>query len=193
MSTSGRTEPVEPTATERAAPPEHVPLDQTTVPRYPGGRPALVPAPHLVVSVGDDAARVARDLLRDGDRHRPVSGATDLADVVDAELSTVVTGWRVLAIGPERDVQAVRAAALARGALDAEIVLVPTDAASDDAEEVRVRALFCGACHRRFEARAAIGEPVACPGCHAALAVARHHSRRHGAFLAEPTGRDVPA
>lgn len=174
-----------PTGTGRTPSPEHVPLGQTTVPRYPGEHPVLDPAPHLVVAVGADAAETARGLMRDRDRRLP--DGTD----VPAALSRLVTGWRVLAVGPEREVQAVRAAALASGALDDEIVLVPTDAG--DPEETRERRLFCGACHRRFDACVALGDPVACPGCRAALTVAPHHSRRHGAFLGVPAGRDVPA
>jgi dimethylamine monooxygenase subunit C len=174
---AGRRGPIGPLSADRAPRPEHVPLGQTTLPRY--RPPVLDPAPHLVVG--------ATDLARPHDRVLP-PGA-DLA----TELSRLVTGWRVLAVGPERDVQAVRAVALATGALDEEIVLVPTDLdPADDLVGTRVRRLFCGACHHRFDARVAVGDPVACPACRAALGVTEHHSRRHAAFLAVPSGHEVP-
>lgn len=221
--------PVEPLDDEgRAGPLEHVPLDHTTLPRH--RRPELGPAPHLIVSVGHEAASAARDLLRPGDRHHPIDPRTtgsrttgsrttgagttgpapgcrhpdgvapahrrpvppDNAATVAGELARLTTGWRVLAVGRERDVLAVRAAALAAGALDAEITLVPTDVRDvDDRMSTRVRLVFCGACHRRFDARVAVRDHLACPGCRAVLTVAAHHSRRHGAFLGVPAGRRV--
>lgn len=174
-----------PLSGDRAPQPEHVPLDQTTLPRYPV--PVLDPAPHLVVVTGDGAG-AATALLRDRPAGHDRWCATP--DAVAPALSELVTGWRVLAVGPERDVAAVRSAALAAGALDEEVVLVATDAA--DPQGTRVRPLFCGACHHRFDARVAVGDPVDCPSCRAALTVAAHHSRRHGAFLGAPTGRVVP-
>jgi hypothetical protein len=137
------------------------------------------PAPHLVLAVGAPAQALAGDLCRAGDRLRTLADADDAGAVLDAELARLPTGWRVLAIGIERDARTVRAAALARGALAEEITVL----ALDDAEARRV---YCGLCHDRFDADAAVGDLVRCPGCDRPLTVAAHHSPTHGAFLGAP-------
>lgn len=176
------TEPIRTGVARRS---DHVPLEQTSQPRY--RVPESGPAPRVVVSIGDaDAA----PLLRPGDRHRHLDTAGEAGAALDAELAAVRTGWRVLAVGTERDAQRVRAAALARGALDAEITVVavdvPVDAGDAVVEGARLRAVHCAVCHHRFDARAAVGDAVGCPACGRELAVAGHHSRTHAAFLGAP-------
>ncbi|GAA1379226.1 hypothetical protein GCM10009613_01580 [Pseudonocardia kongjuensis] len=159
--------------------PPYLAVEQTTLPRYPAaGRSA---APHLVVAVGT----AVPPPLRAGDRLRVLGAAADAGGLLDAELPTMVTGWRILVTGTESEVQQVRAAALARGALDSELDLRPTDVDTDP-HGARPRAIHCGHCHLRFAATAAIGGPVRCPGCAHRLVVAHHHSRTHAAFLGSP-------
>lgn len=159
--------------------PPYLPPEQTTLPRYPV--PGRSPAPHLVITVG--AAR--RPPLHAGDRLRVIEDAADAEALLDAELPTMVTGWRILVTGTESEVLEVRSAALARGALDSELDLRPTDV-DDDLVGVRHRTVYCGHCQARFGAVVAIGGPVRCPGCRCGLVVAHHHSRTHAAFLGSP-------
>ncbi len=146
------------------------------------GRP-----PRLVLAVGAPADARAADRRRDGDRRRRLDDAQEAGAVLDAELPRLATGWRVLVVGTGRDVATVRAAALARGALDEEVegcVLEGGDLEHGDlggGEEVRVH---CGVCHHRFGAR--VGDLPDCPGCGAALVVTDHDSRTHGAVLGAP-------
>lgn len=158
--------------------PPYLPVEQTTLPRYPA--PVRSPAPHLVIAVG-----TAPPPPRAGDRLRVVEAAADADGVLDAELPTMVTGWRILVAGTESDVQRVRSAALARGALDSELDLRPTDV-DDGPVGVRCRTVHCGHCHARFGADVGVGGPVRCPGCGCGLVVAHHHSRTHAAFLGSP-------
>ncbi|MER5671810.1 dimethylamine monooxygenase subunit DmmA family protein [Pseudonocardia alni] len=176
-------DPVRPLRTGAAAPSAHVAPGRTTVPRYagPAGRGD---APHLVVVAGsapDPGLGPADRLVR-----LPTGG--DAASLLDRELATLVTGTRILVTGPETVVQAVRAAALHRGALDEELVLVPTDVA----DPTRDRTVHCGHCHHRVVVHADVGDAVACPGCRLVLHVAGHHSRRLGAFLGAPTPQRAP-
>jgi dimethylamine monooxygenase subunit C len=138
-------------------------------------------APLLVLAVGEAADAVAAaDHCQVGDRRRVLGDAEEAGAVLDAELPHLPTGWRVLAVGSPRDVRVVRAAALARGALDEEVTVRAPDA--DDDSRVH-----CGACHHRFDARA--GEPRPCPGCGVDLVVTDHESRVHGAVLGAPRVR----
>jgi predicted RNA-binding Zn-ribbon protein involved in translation (DUF1610 family) len=133
-----------------------------------------------VLAVGAAADPVAAGSCRPGDRYRLLGDADDAGAVLDAELPRLSTGWRVLAVGSAPDARAVRAAALARGALDEEVVVWALDAG----DEVRVH---CGACHHRFDARA--GEQRPCPGCGVDLVVTDHDSRVHGTVLGAPRVR----
>jgi dimethylamine monooxygenase subunit C len=137
--------------------------------------------PHLVIAVGD-ATGLAERSCRPGDRFRALADAADAGALLDAELARLSTGWRVLAVGTERDVGLVRAAALARGALDEEITVRTT--AGDGG-----RRLHCGHCHRSSDTDAGVGETVGCPGCGERLVVTAHRSRTHGADLGVPTVR----
>ena len=138
-------------------------------------------APRLVLAVGEAACALATRRCRDGDRYRVLGDAHDAGAVLDAELARLTTGWRLLAVGSGRDVRAVRAAALARGALDEEVVVCALDAGDVTHDDVRVH---CGACHHGFDAR--VGEERPCPGCGVDLLVTDHDSRTHGAVLGAP-------
>ncbi|HEY2192373.1 MAG TPA: dimethylamine monooxygenase subunit DmmA family protein [Actinomycetospora sp.] len=131
-------------------------------------------ARRLVVVVGHVADA---DRYRDGDRLCVLRDAADAGALLDAELPRLGTGWRVLAVGTGPDVRAVRAAALARGALAEEVSV----RVLDDGAQVRVH---CGVCHHGAQARA--GDVLECPGCGTALVVTDHESRVHGAVLGAP-------
>ena len=141
----------------------------------PGGPPVLA----LAVGAGAEALAASTGPHRAVDRLRVLGDADDAGAVLDVELPRLTTGWRVLAVGTGRDVRAVRAAALARGALDEEVTTWAVGA--DSGTDVRVH---CGACHQWFDARA--GEQRPCPGCGVALVVTDHDSRTHGAVLGAP-------
>ncbi|WP_226362316.1 dimethylamine monooxygenase subunit DmmA family protein [Pseudonocardia sp. ICBG1142] len=176
-------DPVRPLRTGAAAPSVHVAPEWTTVPRYAG--PAeRGGSPHLVVVCGSAPAPD----LGPADRLVRLPAGADAATLLDRELATLVTGTRILVTGPEALVQAVRAAALHRGALDEELVLVPTDVA----HATRERTVHCAHCHQHVVVHAAVGDAVACPGCRVVLHVAGHHSRRLGAFLGAPTPQRAP-
>ncbi|WP_285590458.1 dimethylamine monooxygenase subunit DmmA family protein [Actinomycetospora sp. NBRC 106378] len=104
-----------------------------------------------------------------------LDAATVRVDDVGPALARLTTGWRLRIVGPQREVLLLRAAALAHGALDAEITVEVVDR---DA-----RTVFCAHCHHLFPTS---GGSVRCPGCGLALRVADHVSRRHGAYLGEP-------
>jgi predicted RNA-binding Zn-ribbon protein involved in translation (DUF1610 family) len=149
----------------------------------PGGPPVLVLAVGAGTGAVAGADAVAAGLRRAADRLRVLGDADDAGAVLDAELPRLTTGWRVLAVGTGRDVRAVRAAALARGALDEEVMTWALDGGTDAGPGADVR-VHCGACHHRFDARA--GEQRPCPGCGVDLVVTDHESRTHGAVLGAP-------
>ncbi len=142
--------------------------------------------PHLVLAVGERARGLAEDLCGGSDRCFVLADPDEAGAVLDAELARLPTGWRVLAVGADRDVRVVRAAALARGALDEEVTALALDV-DEDPVACRPRRVHCGRCHHRFDAVAAVGDALRCPGCASALVVAPHHSRTHGAFLGAPS------
>ena len=87
--------------------------------------------PHLVLAVGERARGLAEDLCGGSDRCFVLADPDEAGAVLDAELARLPTGWRVLAVGADRDVRVVRAAALARGALDEEVEGVALDVDED--------------------------------------------------------------
>ncbi|GAA4973982.1 dimethylamine monooxygenase subunit DmmA family protein [Pseudonocardia tropica] len=176
-------DPLRPLRAAAATPSVHVAPDHTTVPRYPGPG-TRSDAPHLVVVAGS----VPVPGLRPTDRLVRLPAGGDAATLLDRELATLPTGTRILVTGPETVVQSVRAAALHRGALDEELVLVPTDAA----DATRDRTVHCGHCHHRVVVHADVGDAVVCPGCRLVLLVAGHHSRRLAAYLGAPTPERAP-
>jgi hypothetical protein len=53
------------------------------------------------------------------------------------------------------------------------------------------RRVFCADCRAPFDARAALGDLVTCPGCAAALTVDYRFSRPHAAYFGWPAGLDL--
>jgi dimethylamine monooxygenase subunit C len=141
----------------------------------------MTTTPHLVLAVGD-AAGLAEQLCRTGDRFRVLADADDAGSVLDAELARLPTGWRIRVVGTGREVAIVRAAALARGALDEEVTVRTV---GGDGR----RRLHCGHCHHRSDTAAVVGSTIGCPGCGEPLTVTDHRSRTHGASLGVPTVR----
>ncbi|NMO89352.1 hypothetical protein [Actinomycetospora sp. TBRC 11914] len=135
------------------------------------------PPPRLVLAVGERAGAAAAERCAARDRVRVVVSADDAATVLDAELPRLTTGWRIVGVGTTADAAAVRAAALARGALGEEVTVWPLD----DSWRVRVH---CGVCHHQGESRR--DALAACPACGTALAVSDQESRVHGAVLGVP-------
>lgn len=101
-----------------------------------------------------------------------LDAATTQPDEVGPALARLTTGWRLHLVGTGREVLLLRAAALAHGALDAEIT---TETVGDDG-----RTVACAHCHHRF---VTTGRSAECPGCGSALAVTGHVSHHHGASL----------
>jgi dimethylamine monooxygenase subunit A len=110
-------------------------------------------------------------------------------------LGDCFTGVRIILAGPESVV--MRAAALARqfGATSEELVLIATEAAGAGSGEYVAgpagRRVFCATCRRPFDAVAAMGGIVTCPGCATALVVDHRFSRPHAAYLGWPARLDL--
>lgn len=136
----------------------------------------------------------------DRDTGRGLSRLTDV-------LATVRVGWRFAVIGPEPMRSRSRAAILAAGAIDAEIVTaalgfgsraVPGGPAEDvvgavlgvparygSAHETGddLREVFCAHCRTVTVADVPVGGETGCAGCGHRLAVYHHFSRRLHAYL----------
>ena len=115
-------------------------------------------------------------------------------------LADSFAGVRIILAGPESVV--LRAAALARrlGATSEELVLIAAetagaaDAAGPDGAYVdgpAARRVFCATCRQPFDAVAALGGIVTCPGCATALSVDHRFSRPHAAYFGWPAGLDL--
>lgn len=116
-------------------------------------------------------------------------------------LGDCLAGVRIILAGPETVV--MRAAALARqfGAASEELVLIATEAAgvagateaAGGGEYVAGpagRRVFCATCRESFDAVAAMGGIVTCPGCATALIVDHRFSRPHAAYFGWPARLD---
>jgi hypothetical protein len=57
--------------------------------------------------------------------------------------------------------------------------------------ETAARRVFCADCRVPFDAFAALGDVVTCPGCAAALTVDHRFSRAHAAYFGWPAGLDL--
>jgi Dimethylamine monooxygenase subunit DmmA-like, C-terminal domain len=180
-------------------------LRWTSVPRWTA--PALpAAASYLACWFGRRGRRRARALLAAAAPGVPVRtagfpGHWDAA--AEAELSRLLAdclaGVRIIVAGPESAV--TRAAALARrfGATSEELVLVATEAAAAAeaagtggayADGPAARRVFCAACRRPFDAVAALGAAVTCPGCQRPLVVDHRFSRPHAAYFGWPVALD---
>ena len=109
-------------------------MDTTSVPRWEeerriaeGGRSVTI------LSFGDAALAQARSLVssfggrRVGWLRLPTVWGDTAAEVLERQLSAARVGWRLVLVGPEAAVLSARAAAVAGGLLDAEILPVPID------------------------------------------------------------------
>jgi hypothetical protein len=186
-------------------------LRWTSVPRW--AAPALpAAASYLACWFGPDGRRRARALLAGAAPGVPVRSAGfpghwDAA--AEAELGGLLAdclaGVRIIVAGPESAV--MRAAALARrlGATSEELVLIATEAAAAPQDTGSAaaaaggayidgpasRRVFCAACRQPFDAVAALGAAVTCPGCQRRLTVDHRFSRPHAAYFGWPAGLDL--
>jgi uncharacterized protein YndB with AHSA1/START domain len=179
--------------------PDAARLRWTSVPRWPV--PELPAAAcYLACCFGDAGERRARTLLETAGPGVPVRTET-FADQWDAAVQATLgrlidesfAGVRVILAGPESVV--MRAAALAKrlGATSEELVLIAVDSPPGPSACVTgtaARRVFCAACRAAFDAVAALGEDVTCPGCAATLTVDRRFSRPHAAYFGWPAGLD---
>ena len=181
-------------------------LRWTSVPRW---RAPVLPAAasYLACWFGPAGQRRAAALLSAAPPEVPVRTANFAGHwdpAADAELRRLLAGClagvRIVLAGPESAV--LRAAALARqsGATSEELVLIATEAAgaAEAAEDAGAyvdgpadRRVFCAACRQPFDAVAAMGDVVTCPGCAASLIVDHRFSRRHAAYFGWPTALDL--
>jgi hypothetical protein len=158
-------------------------LFRTNVPVWPAEVPAPDPraASALVLGLGEEAAEAVSAwcsaLEASGARVRvaePADVDEALAVLAD-DLATALVGWRLLVAAPEADLLRIRAAALAGGVLDAEILAHATG--------VSVRRVLCVHCDAVVQTTAAIGGTCTCSGCGRELHVYHHVSRRLAAYL----------
>ena len=182
-------------------------LRWTSVPRWPAPRlPAA--ASYLACWFGPAGERRARALLAAAPPDVPVrtagfAGHWDPAAEAGLRrlLDGCLAGVRIIFAGPESVV--LRAAALARrfGATSEELVLIATEAGEPAAacgaggaayvDGPAGRRVFCATCRQPFDAVAALGGIVTCPGCATALTVDHRFSRAHAAYFGWPSGLDL--
>lgn len=90
-------------------------------------------------------------------------------------------GWRFLVIAAEATAGRIRAELLRSGALEAEVLVLVTEA--PDLDSTRLRRVFCAHCHTINVTESAVASTVLCSECSANLIVYYHYSRQHGAYL----------
>ena len=185
-------------------------LRWTSVPRW--HVPALpAAASYLACWFGPAGRRQAEALLSAAAPDVPVRTAgfpghwdTAAEAMLRRLLGDCLAGVRIILAGPETVV--MRAAALARqfGATSEELVLIATEAAgAAGATEaagaggggyvagLAGRRVFCATCRTSFDAVAAMGDVVTCPGCATALIVDHRFSRPHAAYFGWPARLDL--
>lgn len=111
--------------------------------------------------------------------HRVADDAAGL-EVVTADLSDAVVGWRLMIAGPAAACLRLRAYALQRGVGDDEIIVASTTVAARD-----VHCAHCGTVSRAGHETNPVDleDVVSCAGCGRELLVHYHVSRRLGAHL----------
>ncbi|WP_109772626.1 dimethylamine monooxygenase subunit DmmA family protein [Quadrisphaera granulorum] len=106
--------------------------------------------------------------------HRELPAEAAVA-VLTADLHRALVGHRILLTGTARDCLAVRAAVLAAGAEDDEVVIGVVDATE--------RTVWCVHCAATTVTTAALEGETSCSGCSRRLVVHPHVSRRTGHHL----------
>jgi hypothetical protein len=171
-------------------------LRQASMPRW---RAAELPAApcYLACWFGEQARQRAEGLLAGADPQAPVQRAGFAAQwgpEAEAELGRLIgecrTGVRIILAGPEAVVMRAMSVAREHGARGEELVPVAVEATGEQAGGPSVRRVCCAACGRGFDAVAAPGGTVSCPGCAALLTVEARFSRSHAAYLGWPPGLD---
>jgi hypothetical protein len=158
-------------------------------------------ASYLACWFGEQARERAEQLLAGADPQVPVRRAGfggEWNEAAEAELGALIgesrTGVRIILAGPEAVVMRAMALAREHGACTAELVPVAVEAVAaggDDGGHVAgptVRRVYCVTCGRPFDAVAALGGTVSCPGCAAVLTVDSRFSRSRAAYLGWPSG-----
>jgi hypothetical protein len=182
-------------------------LQWTSVPRWRPPSPAAA-ASYLACWFGHQARGTVTGLLARARPGAPVTTAGFPARwdaATDAELARLLgecrMGVRIIVAGPEATVMRAAALARAHGATAGELILAADEAVQDEAVQDEAaqaeyavglagRRVFCVTCQRPFEALAALGELVTCPGCGAGLTVDHRFSRPHAAYFGWPAGLD---
>ncbi|MGU3436065.1 dimethylamine monooxygenase subunit DmmA family protein [Actinomycetes bacterium M1A6_2h] len=93
----------------------------------------------------------------------------------DSELAAALVGWRCTVVGPESEVHAARARAIAAGAVDDEITTVVTERSN--------RRTYCPVCGHVTSTST---DAVRCSGCWLELVVGEHFSPVLAAYLGSP-------
>jgi phytoene/squalene synthetase len=155
----------------------------TSVPRWPVEVPGVDTAGRAVtlLGFGTDGRALVHRWTAEVAAGTPVdvrlAGRADeetLAGLADRVAGAVV-GWRLMLAGPEVDVLAARAVAIAGGALDAELRVAVTGT-----EQKRV---YCPHCRTTTTTTAPVAGETPCDGCGRRLHVYAHVSRRTGSYL----------
>jgi hypothetical protein len=154
---------------------------------------------YLACWFGEQARQQAEDLLATADPQVPVQRAGFAAQwspAAEAELGQLIgecrTGVRIILAGPEAVVMRAMSLAREHGACSEELVPVAVEATGEHVTGPAVRRVCCVTCGRPFDAVAALGGTVSCPGCAAVLTVDTRFSRSRAAYLGRPSGLDLP-
>jgi hypothetical protein len=154
---------------------------------------------YLACWFGEQARQQAEDLLATADPEVPVQRAGFAAQwsaAAEAELGQLIgecrTGVRIILAGPEAVVMRAMSLAREHGACSEELVPVAVEATGEHVAGPAVRRVCCVTCGRPFDAVAALGGTVSCPGCAAVLTVDTRFSRSRAAYLGRPSGLDLP-
>jgi hypothetical protein len=157
------------------------------------GLPAA--ASYLACWFGEPGRQRADQLLADASPGAPVQRAgfpAEWSAAAEAELGQLIgqcrTGVRIILAGPEAVVMRAMSVAREHGACSQELVPVTVEAAGEHVTGPAVRRVHCVTCARPFDAVAALGGSVTCPGCAAVLTVEARFSRSRAAHLGWPAG-----
>lgn len=166
--------------------------DFTSVPRPADNSSPPARAREIVaVSFSPDGATTAEAWLRlpmPGMPHRHITTdracGTALADIQDIVQNAKV-GLRLVFSGPQADIYAARARAVASGAIDDEITLLETDSTG--------RRVYCAHCKETTPSLNPVGATVVCSGCSRDLMIYHHFSRRTASYLGfKANAEEVP-